>query len=112
MGERLVGKVGVVTGGASGIGLATARRFVAEGARVVLGDRNGELLAEIGAELGDAAATEVIDVTVEGDIERLVQRAVETFGGLDLAVNCAGLGRSRRSPTTRPTSGGPSSTCA
>ncbi len=92
MGERLVGKVGVVTGGASGIGLATARRFVAEGARVVLGDRNGELLAEIGAELGDAAATEVIDVTVEGDIERLVQRAVETFGGLDLAVNCAGLG--------------------
>ena len=91
MGERLSGKVGLVTGGASGIGLATVRRFVAEGARVVVGDRNADLLAEIGAELGDAVATEVVDVTVEADIERLVGRA-GAFGGLDLAVNCAGLG--------------------
>jgi len=90
--ERLVGKVGVVTGGASGIGLATARRFVEEGARLVLGDRNAELLAEIGAELGESVATEVIDVTVEADVERLVARAVDGFGGLDVAVNCAGLG--------------------
>ncbi len=92
MGERLAGRVGVITGGASGIGLATARRFVDEGARVVLGDRNEGLLASVGEELGAAVATEVIDVTVEADVERLVARAVSTFGGLDLAVNCAGLG--------------------
>jgi 3-oxoacyl-[acyl-carrier protein] reductase len=92
MAERLAGKVGVITGGASGIGLATARRFVAEGARLVLGDRNAELLATVAADLGEAVATEVIDVTVEADVERLVARAVEKFDRLDLAVNCAGLG--------------------
>jgi NAD(P)-dependent dehydrogenase (short-subunit alcohol dehydrogenase family) len=90
--ERLEGKVGVITGGASGIGLAIARRFVAEGARVVLGDRNEGLLASVGEELGAAVATEVIDVTEEADVARIVARAVETFGGLDVAVNCAGLG--------------------
>ena len=92
MGDRLAGKVGVITGGASGIGLATARRFVDEGARVVLGDRNSELLDAVASELGGSVATEVIDVTVEADVERLVARAVSAFGGLDLAVNCAGLG--------------------
>jgi NAD(P)-dependent dehydrogenase (short-subunit alcohol dehydrogenase family) len=92
MAQRLAGKVGVITGGASGIGLATARRFAAEGAQLVLGDRNESLLATVAEELGDAVATEVIDVTVESDIERLVARAVATFGGLDVAVNCAGLG--------------------
>jgi NAD(P)-dependent dehydrogenase (short-subunit alcohol dehydrogenase family) len=92
MAERLAGKVGVITGGASGIGLATARRFVAEGARLVLGDRNGDLLAAMADDLGSAVVTEVIDVTVEADVERLVARAAQEFGGLDLAVNCAGLG--------------------
>ncbi len=92
MAERLVGRVGVVTGGASGIGFACARRFVSEGARVVLGDRNESLLAAVGDELGSSVVTEVVDVTVEADVERLVTRAVDDFGGLDLAVNCAGLG--------------------
>lgn len=92
MAERLLGRVGVVTGGASGIGLASARRFVDEGARVVLADRNEALLAEVGAKLGASVATEVVDVTVEADVERMVARAVETFGELDFALNCAGLG--------------------
>jgi NAD(P)-dependent dehydrogenase (short-subunit alcohol dehydrogenase family) len=92
MAERLAGKVGVITGGASGIGLATARRFVDEGALVVLGDRNEELLAAAARDLGAAVVTETIDVTEEADVERLVARAVGTFGGLDVAVNCAGLG--------------------
>jgi NAD(P)-dependent dehydrogenase (short-subunit alcohol dehydrogenase family) len=92
MTERVAGRVGVVTGGASGIGLATARKLVGEGAQLVLGDRNEALLATVAEELGDAVVTEVIDVTVEADVERLVQRAVDTFGGLDLAVNCAGIG--------------------
>ena len=92
MAERLAGRVGVVTGGASGIGLASARRFVAEGARVVLADRNEALLAAVGEELGAAVATEVVDVTVEADVERMVARAIETFGALDFALNSAGLG--------------------
>ncbi len=92
MGERLGGRVGVVTGGASGIGLACAQRFVDEGARVVLGDRNESLLTAMVEQLGDAVVAEVVDVTVEADVERLVARAVDEFGGLDLAVNCAGLG--------------------
>ncbi|MGZ4714445.1 MAG: SDR family NAD(P)-dependent oxidoreductase [Acidimicrobiia bacterium] len=89
---RLDGQVGVITGGASGIGLATARRFVAEGARVVLGDRNPETLAAAVAELGAAAEGLPTDVTVESEVEALIQRAVAQFGGLDLAVNAAGFG--------------------
>jgi NAD(P)-dependent dehydrogenase (short-subunit alcohol dehydrogenase family) len=54
--ERFAGKVAVITGGASGIGLATARRFVAEGARVVIGDVNADALAAAAKELGASAA--------------------------------------------------------
>jgi 3-oxoacyl-[acyl-carrier protein] reductase len=89
---RLDGRVAVITGGASGIGLECARRFVREGARVVLGDRNPEPLAAAVDELGAAAIGEGVDVTEETDVERLVARAVEHFGGLDTAVNAAGFG--------------------
>lgn len=87
---RLAGKVALVTGGASGIGLATARRFVADGARVVVGDVNEAALDEVAAELGDAVATAVCDVTVEADLERLVATAVDRFGRLDIAFANAG----------------------
>jgi NAD(P)-dependent dehydrogenase (short-subunit alcohol dehydrogenase family) len=89
---RLEGKVAVVTGGASGIGLATARRFVAEGARVMLGDLNGDALAAAAAELGDAAAGTRGDVSVEGDVEALVAAAVDHFGEVHLAFANAGIG--------------------
>jgi len=89
---RLDGRVAVITGGASGIGRETARRFVSEGARVVLGDLNESLLAEAAAELGDACVTDAGDVTVEADVARLVARAVDAFGQVDVGVNCAGLG--------------------
>lgn len=92
MSGRLEDRVAVITGGASGIGLACARRFVAEGARAVLADRNPEMLAAARVELGDAVVTELIDVTVEADVERMVARAVSEFGGLDTAVNAAGFG--------------------
>src|SRR5215510_14761892 len=68
---RLAGKVGLVTGGASGIGRATVRRFVAEEARVVAGDRDEAGLAALADELGDAVATVAGDVTVEADVEAL-----------------------------------------
>jgi NAD(P)-dependent dehydrogenase (short-subunit alcohol dehydrogenase family) len=93
MSDRLAGRVAVITGGASGIGWQTAQLFVAEGAKVVIGDRNAALLDQRGSTLGgDSCATAEVDVTQESDLERLVRLAVETFGGLDVAVNCAGFG--------------------
>jgi NAD(P)-dependent dehydrogenase (short-subunit alcohol dehydrogenase family) len=84
--------VAVITGGASGIGLATARRFVAEGARVMLGDLNADALGTAVAELGDAAAGTPGDVSVEDDVEGLVAAAVDRFGEVHLAFANAGIG--------------------
>jgi NAD(P)-dependent dehydrogenase (short-subunit alcohol dehydrogenase family) len=92
MSERLSGKVGLVTGGASGIGLAIARRFVAEGARVVIGDIDSDAMARAASELGDCVATAMTDATSEPDVEALVATAVERFGHLDVAVANAGGG--------------------
>ncbi len=88
---RLDGKRAVITGAASGIGAATARLFVAEGASVVLADvdvRRGERLA---AELGERAAFVPTDVSSEADVEHAVAACVRTFGGLDVMFNNAGV---------------------
>jgi 3-oxoacyl-[acyl-carrier protein] reductase len=93
MSGRLADKVAVITGGASGIGWQTAQLFVAEGAKVLIGDRNARLLDERAATLGEeVCVTAEVDVTQESDLERLVGLAVATFGGVDVAVNCAGIG--------------------
>ena len=89
---RLEDKVAVITGGASGIGRETARRFVNEGAKVVLGDLNEAALGDAMQELGDACVSSTGDVTIEADVERLVAAAVDAFGRVDIGVNCAGLG--------------------
>ena len=87
--RRLVDRVAVVTGGASGIGLATARRFAAEGSHVVVGD--------VDPTSGKAAADEVgglfvqVDVTDPDQVAALFQAAVDTYGGLDIAFNNAGI---------------------
>jgi 3-oxoacyl-[acyl-carrier protein] reductase len=88
----LGGQVAVITGGASGIGAAIARRFAADGARVVLGDVNGAALEAMAAELGDRCRTHLTDVTVEADVAGLCDVAVSEFGQLDVAVNSAGRG--------------------
>ena len=87
---QLSNSVFIITGGSSGLGEATARRFAAGGARVVIADVNqrGEDLA---SELGDAAVFAETDVTSAESVSATVETAVERFGGLNGAVNCAGI---------------------
>jgi NAD(P)-dependent dehydrogenase (short-subunit alcohol dehydrogenase family) len=94
---RLQDKVAVITGGASGMGLATAKRFLKEGAKVVIADLNpvtGETALEALAEAGHGARARFIrvDVAAEADIEAMVALAVDQFGGLDILFNNAGVG--------------------
>lgn len=91
MDQRLSGRVAVITGGASGIGAATAKKFIEHGAKVVLGDIQEAPLAEFVASLGDNAIGRRCDVTSEDDVEALVEAAVQTFGKIDVMFNNAGI---------------------
>ena len=94
---RLDGRVAVITGGASGMGLGTVERFLDEGAAVVVGDLNtakGDALIASRIAKGDADRVRfaLTDVAVENDVAALVALAVETFGRLDVMFNNAGVG--------------------
>lgn len=91
--SRFIGKVALVTGGASGIGAAVAAQLVAEGASVLLFDLNAAALAQAAKELGAQVAVSAGDVTNEADVEAAVGLAVERFGGVDAAFNVAGTVR-------------------
>jgi rhamnulose-1-phosphate aldolase/alcohol dehydrogenase len=101
--KPLQGRVALVTGGGSGIGRATARRLAAEGACVVVADRDAEAAKAVATEIGsaDAAAGVAADVTSEDDIASAFAAAALAFGGADLVVNNAGLSISR--PLTETT---------
>lgn len=89
--NRVSGKVCLVTGGASGLGRGAAKRLAAEGAHVVIADRNAEGGAAVAAELGAPHRFEVFDVTDEAGWERVVSATVAAFGRLDVLVNSAGI---------------------
>src|SRR5438093_7551497 len=93
---RFAGKAALVTGGASGLGRATVEALHAAGAGVVIVDlphSHGEAFAK---ELGDRARFATADVTNTNEVQAAVSSAVEAFGGLHVAVNCAGIGWAQR----------------
>lgn len=89
---RFEGRTGLVTGGGTGIGLACARAIVEGGGNVVLAGRREAVLQQAAEGLGERAAGVVCDVTDDASVDAAVAFAVERFGGLQLAVNCAGTG--------------------
>jgi NAD(P)-dependent dehydrogenase (short-subunit alcohol dehydrogenase family) len=89
IGNRLHDRVAVVTGGASGIGLAAARRLAAEGAKVVVGDLDPVAGKDAADEVGGLFVS--ADVTSEADVENLFRTAFETYGSVDVAFNNAGI---------------------
>ena len=87
---RLDGKVAIVSGGGTGIGAATARRFATEGAKVVVTGRRPEPIEAVAAEIGGRAVAG--DTAENAHVRAAVEAARETFGGLDVVVASAGLG--------------------
>ncbi|QEN16098.1 3-oxoacyl-ACP reductase FabG [Mycolicibacterium sp. ELW1] len=91
----LAGQTAVITGGAQGLGFAIAEQFIAEGARVILGDLNREATEEAVTKLGGADVARAVqcNVTAYADVDALVDSAIEQFGRFDIMVNNAGITR-------------------
>ena len=90
--NRLGGKRAIVTGAGSGIGRAIARRFIEEGARVLVADINTQAARSVSDELGERAACAIVDVAVNESMQKLMAEARRLWGGLDIMVNNAGIG--------------------
>jgi len=90
---QLAGKVAIITGAGSGIGRASALRFAAEGARLVIGDKSDGVheTAAMIAQAGGVATAMQIDAGVEADVAAMVETAFSTYGGLDIAFANAGI---------------------
>lgn len=90
---RFKGKIAVITGGASGIGLAIARRFIQEGGKVIANDINPDRIAALATELGEAGLAMIGDVTREEDVAALFSTALDRFGAVDASFHVAGANR-------------------
>ena len=91
MSNRLQGRVALITGAAAGFGEAMARKFVEEGASVVLADLSGDAANRIATELGSNAVACQVDVSSKEDTERMIELACQQFGKLNILVNNAGF---------------------
>lgn len=92
---KVEGKIAIVTGGASGLGKATAEALVAAGAKVAIWDLNAELGEQVAADLGENACFTQINVTDEAAVEKAVEDVVERFGAVHILANIAGIARPR-----------------
>ncbi len=88
---RLTGKCAIVTGGASGFGAGIVRKFVTEGARVMIADLNETDARALADTLGESATALSIDVSVDTDMQKLVRTTLDSFGTIDIVVNNAGV---------------------
>lgn len=88
---RLNDKVAIITGAASGFGEAMARRFAAEGARIVVADLNARAAERVAGEIGDAAVAVTTDVSQKSEFDEMLGVALDRFGRVDIMVNNAGF---------------------
>src|SRR5207245_2825828 len=93
---QLAGSVAVITGGASGLGAATARLFAGAGARLALWDLNAEAGNVLAAELGPNGLFVKTDVTNSDDVQRALTQVQEQFGSVHMVINCAGISTAER----------------
>jgi 2-dehydro-3-deoxy-L-rhamnonate dehydrogenase (NAD+) len=91
MGERLQGKVALVTGAGMGIGRATAIRFAAEGANVVVSDINETAARSVATEIGESSVVNTCDTSDEAQVQAAIEAAIKAFGTIDVIVNNAGV---------------------
>ena len=99
---RLKDKTAIVTGAGSGFGKGIAMRFAKEGARVGVIDINAEAASEVASQIGNSAFAMEADVSIDGDVSRMVQEALDRWGQLDILVNNAGTTH-RNQPMTEVT---------
>ena len=99
---RLKDKTAIVTGAGSGFGKGIAMRFAKEGARVGVIDINAETAREVASQIGNSAFAMEADVSIDGDVSRMVQEALDRWGQLDILVNNAGTTH-RNQPMTEVT---------
>ena len=99
---RLIDKTAIVTGAGSGCGKGIAMRFAKEGARVGVIDINAEAAREVASQIGNSAFAMEADVSIDGDVSRMVQEALDRWGQLDILVNNAGTTH-RNQPMTEVT---------
>lgn len=97
---KLKDRVAIVTGSGSGMGEAVARLFAEEGARVLVADLNGGAARSVASGIGDSARYVEVDITQEGQVVAMVERAVDAFERVDILVNCAGMADFRKTEDT------------